>query len=134
MKAKKSRCRGHRFPPAVTGSAEYLYFRYTLSLRDIEELLAERGIAVSYETIRRWCLKFGPQYRQALKRKEGRLGDVWLVDEVYLTINGHRHYLWRATQGKRTLLSEVAEDEFGAELVVPPARFEFASHRVFFGV
>ena len=62
----------------------------------MEDLLAKRGITVSYETIRQWCLKFGPEYVRKLKRQQGRLGDTWFLDEVFVTINGQRQYLWRA--------------------------------------
>ena len=62
----------------------------------MEDLLAERGITVSYEAIRYWCLKFGPGYARAIRRKQGRLGDIWHVDELFITIRGQRHYLWRA--------------------------------------
>jgi putative transposase len=67
-----------------------------LSFRDVEELLAERGVVVTYETIRQWCLKFGPRYAQKLKRRQGRLGDIWHLDELFVNIQGKRHYLWRA--------------------------------------
>ena len=67
-----------------------------LSFRDVEDLLAERGVVVSYESIRRWCAKFGPQYRRKLQHREGRLGDIWHVDEVFIRIRGQSHYLWRA--------------------------------------
>ena len=70
--------------------------RYCLSFRDVEDLLAERGIIVSYETIRQWCGKFGPDYARRLKRRQGRLGDTWFLDEVFVVINGQRQYLWRA--------------------------------------
>lgn len=96
MSKPKPRYHGHRFPPDVISHAVWLYHRFCLSFRDVEDLLAERGIIVSYESIRRWCLKFGPRYRQALKRREGRLGDEWYADEVFVTINGQLHYLWRA--------------------------------------
>ena len=66
------------------------------SFRDVEDLLAERGITVSYEAIRSWCRKFGPAYARTLRRRQGRLGDTWHVDEVFITIRGERHYLWRA--------------------------------------
>ena len=62
----------------------------------MEELLAERGVAVSYEAIRNWCLKFGPSYARTLRRKQGRFGDIWHVDELFVTIRGQRYYLWRA--------------------------------------
>jgi putative transposase len=88
--------RGHRFPPAIISYSVWLYHRFTLSLRDVEDLLAERGVIVSYESIRYWCRKFGPEYARTLRKKQGRLGDVWHVDELVVTIRGQRHYLWRA--------------------------------------
>ena len=88
--------RGHRFPPEIIGHAVWLYHRFTLSLRDVEDLLAERGIKVSYEAVRSWCHKFGPEYARTLRSRQGRLGDIWHVDEVFITIRGERHYLWRA--------------------------------------
>jgi len=86
----------YRFPPVIIQHAVWLYFRFPLSFRDVEDLLAERGIIVSYETIRQWCEKFGPDYARRLKRRQGRLGDTWFLDEVFVTINGQRQYLWRA--------------------------------------
>ena len=91
-----SRYRCHRFPPQIISHAVWLYHRFTLSFRDVEDLLAERGVTVSYESIRRWCRKFGPDYARSVRRKQGRLGDVWHVDELFITIRGQRHYLWRA--------------------------------------
>ncbi len=92
----ESRYRRHRFPPQIISHAVFLYHRFTLSFRDVEDLLAERGILVSYESVRRWCRKFGPDYARSLGRKQGRLGDIWYVDELFLTIRGQRRYLWRA--------------------------------------
>ncbi len=88
--------RRHRFPPEIISHAVWLYHRFALSFRDVEDLLAERGITVSYEAIRSWCRKFGPAYARALRRRQGRLGDIWHVDEVFITIRGERHYPWRA--------------------------------------
>ena len=88
--------RRHRFPPEIISHAVWLYHRFTLSFRDVEDLLAERGITVSYEAIRSWCRKFGPAYARTLRRRQGRLGDIWHVDESFITICGERHYLWRA--------------------------------------
>ena len=85
-----------RFPPEVISYAVWVYHRFCLSLRDVEDLLAERGVTVTYESIRRWCLKFGPQYRRKLQCREGHLGDIWHVDEVFIRIRGQLHYLWRA--------------------------------------
>ena len=96
MNTLNRRYRGHRFPPEIISYAVWLYHRFTLSFRDIEDLLAERGIIVSYESIRCWCLKFGPDCNGALKRREGQLGDRWYADEVFVSINGQIHYLWRA--------------------------------------
>src|SRR5690349_545920 len=73
MNSTQSRCRGHRFPPEIIGYAVWVYHRFCLSFRDVEDLLGERGITVSYEAIRRWCRKFGPDYARRLKKKQGRL-------------------------------------------------------------
>lgn len=86
----------HRFPPQIISHAVWLYHRFSLSLRDIEDLMAERGVILSYETIRRWCAKFGPEYARRTKRRLGPRGDVWHLDEMVVTIQGERHYLWRA--------------------------------------
>jgi putative transposase len=88
--------KGFRFPPEIIGHCVWLYFRFSLSFRDIEEIMAERGISMTYETIRQWCLKFGQQYANTLKYRSGKLGDKWHLDEVFLKINGKQHYLWRA--------------------------------------
>ena len=93
----------HRFPPEIISYAVWLYHRFNLSHRDIEDLLAERGIAVSHESIRLWCIKFGPKYAKRLKRKHRGYGDTFYIDEVFVKINGKQHYLWRAVylQAKR---------------------------------
>lgn len=96
MKSDGARYRGHRFPAEIISYAIWAYHRFCLSFRDVEDLLAERGIIVSYEAIRRWCQKFGPGYARRLKRCEGRLGDQWHLDEVFIRINGRQYYLWRA--------------------------------------
>jgi len=87
---------GYRFPPAIISHAVWRYFRFALSYRDVEELLAERGVIVTYETVRQWCQKFGQAYANALRRRRPRPGDKWHLDEVFITINGATHYLWRA--------------------------------------
>lgn len=86
----------HRFPAEIISHGVWLYFRFCLSYRDVEELLFACGIIVTYETIRKWCLKFGQQYAKQLRRRHPRPGDKWHLDEVFLTINGARYYLWRA--------------------------------------
>jgi putative transposase len=96
MKSIRSRYYGHRFPPEIIAYAVWIYHRFCVSFRDVEDLLAERGINVSYETIRRWCRKFGPDYARRLRKKQGRLGDTWYLDELFVRINGRQQYLWRA--------------------------------------
>ena len=86
----------HRFPPDVISYAVWLYYRFNLSYRDIEDLLAERGIIVTRESIRLWCIKFGALYARRLKRKHRGYGDTFYIDEVFVKINGKQHYLWRA--------------------------------------
>ena len=96
MKSDTPSYRGHRFPAEIISHAVWLYHRFCLSFRDVEDLLARRGITVSYEAIRFWCFKFGPEYARSLKRRQGQLGDTWYLDEVFVTIRGERQYLWRA--------------------------------------
>lgn len=93
---QKTTYRGYRFPPDIIAHAVWLYHRFTLSLRDIEDLLAEHGITVSYETVRQWCATFGPHYARRIKKCSGPRGDCWLLDEVTVSIQGQRRYLWRA--------------------------------------
>jgi putative transposase len=86
----------HRFPPVIIQHAVWLYFRFTLSYRDVEDLLAERGIDVSYETIRRWVEKFGRPYAKRLRAMRPSPSSTWHIDEVFLKIGGKQMYLWRA--------------------------------------
>jgi putative transposase len=88
--------KNHRFPTEIISHAVWLYFRFCLSFRDVEEIFSERGIRVTYETIRKWCCKFGQQYANQLRCRRPRPGDKWHLDEMVLTITGERHYLWRA--------------------------------------
>ena len=88
--------RRHRFPPPIIQHAIWLYLRFTLSYRDVEELLAERGLEVSYETVRRWVLKFGATVAQRLRKRRPRPSDRWHLDEMVVRIAGRRMYLWRA--------------------------------------
>ena len=88
---------GYRFPSEIISHAVWLYHRFCLSFRDVEDLLAERGIVVSYETIRSWCNKFGPAYARMIKKRRGSLGDTWYMDEVNIVmVRGEQRYLWRA--------------------------------------
>src|ERR671910_2165027 len=86
----------HRFPAEIISHAVWLYHTFCLSFRDVELMLAERGIEVSYETIRRWCRKFAQSFANRLRRRRPRPGDRWHLDEVFIGINGVQHYLWRA--------------------------------------
>ena len=86
----------HRFPPDIISYAVWLYYRFNLSHRDIEDILAERGIIVSREAIRLWCIKFGAIYARRLKQRHRGYGDTFYIDEVFVKINGKQHYLWRA--------------------------------------
>jgi putative transposase len=94
--ATPNRYKHHRFPGEIISHGVWLYDRFYLSYRDVEELLFERGVIVTYEAIRKWCRKFGQQYANQLQRRRPRPGDKWHLDEVFLTIHGERHYLWRA--------------------------------------
>ncbi|WP_158933316.1 IS6 family transposase [Acidisphaera sp. S103] len=86
----------HRFPAEIIYHAVWLYHVFSLSLRDVELILAERGVAVSYETLRRWCKKFIASFAERLRRRRPRPGDKWHMDEVFIRIQGVQHYLWRA--------------------------------------
>ncbi|MGW3040844.1 IS6 family transposase [Kitasatospora sp. NPDC001159] len=88
--------KGYRFPTEVIAHAVWLYHRFPLSYREVEELLMRRGIEVSYETIRQWCTTFGPVYAASPRRRQTRPGDKWHLDEVFIKIRGERKYLWRA--------------------------------------
>ena len=96
MNSPASSYHGYRFPSDIIAHAVWLYFRFSLSFRDVEHLLAQRGVTVTYETIRQWCLTFGLRYARMLRRRRGRIGDTWYLDEVFVAINGRRQYLWRA--------------------------------------
>ncbi len=100
----------HRFPPEIIAHAVWLYFRFPLSLRLVEEMLLEQGIVVSYETVRRWALKFGPAYARRLRRKPPSRRDIWHLDEVVITISGQKHWLWRAVDQDGYVLDEIVQD------------------------
>ena len=96
--------KNHRFPVEIISHAVWLYFRFCLSFRDVEELLLERGVVVTYEAIRKWCRKFGQHYANQLRRRQPRPGDKWQMDEVFLTIKGEHHYLWWAVDQEGNVL------------------------------
>jgi putative transposase len=101
--------RRHRFPPEVIQHAIWLYLRFTLSYRDVEELLAERGLDISYETVRRWVLKFGPAIARRLRQRRPRPSDRWHVDEMVVRIGGERMYLWRAVDDEGEVLDMLVQ-------------------------
>ena len=92
---------GYRFPPEIIDQAIWLYLRFTLSLRDVEDLLVERGVAVSYETVRRWVNHFGPMIAADLRKRRQKPHTTWHLDEVYLKIDGRMVYLWRCRRRRR---------------------------------
>jgi transposase-like protein len=99
----------HRFPPDVIRLGIWLYYRFTLSLRDVEDLLAERGIDVNYETVRCWANKFGPAIAANLRRRRGRADSVWHLDEMMVRINGVRMYMWRAVDKEGEVLDVLVQ-------------------------
>jgi putative transposase len=112
---------GYRFPPEIISHAVWLYHRSCLSFRGAEDLLAQRGVTVTYETIRQWCRTFGPAYARTLRRHRGQIGDTWYLDELFVTIHGRQQYLWRA----------VDQDGDVIDIVVQPRRDRRAAARFF---
>src|SRR5215510_2146746 len=102
--ADPERYKNHRFPSEIISHGVWLYYRFPLRYRDVQELLFERGIDVTHEAIRQWCLKFGQDYANQLKRRRAQPGDKWHLVEVFLTINGKRHDLWRAVDQDDNML------------------------------
>ena len=110
---------GYRYPAELISYAVWLYFRFPLSLRMVEEMLAARGISVTYETIRQWGLKFGREFANRIRRRAPRRGDKWHLDEVVVTIAGKKHWLWRA----------VDQDGFVLDVLVQSRRDKKAAKR-----
>jgi putative transposase len=102
---------GYRFPPEIIHQAIWLYLRFTLSLRDVEDLLAERGVAVSYETVRRWVNHFGPMIAADLRKRRLKPHTTWHLDEVYLKIDGRMVYLWRAVDAEGEVLDVLIQSK-----------------------
>ena len=102
---------GYRFPPEIIQQAIWLYLRFTLSFRDVEDLLAERGIAVSYETVRRWVNHFGPIIAADLRKRRPKPHSIWHLDEVYLKIDGRMVYLWRAVDAEGEVLDVLVQSK-----------------------
>ena len=127
--ADTERYKNHRFPSEIISHGVWLYYRFTLSYRDVQELLFERGVTVSHEAMRQWCRKFGQDDANRLRRRP-QPGDKWHLDEVFLTMNGERHYLWRAVdqddnvldilvQRRRTARRWGSDSRVGPKLRVP---------------
>ncbi|MFD4785177.1 IS6 family transposase [Rhodococcus qingshengii] len=106
--------KGHRYPVEIINHCVWLYFRFPLSFREVEELMLERGVVVSYETIRRWCTKFGQTYANQLRRRRPQPGDKWHLDEVFIRINGTLHYLWRAVDQDGNVLDVLVQSRRNA--------------------
>jgi len=119
--AASSLYKGHRYPGEIIAHCVWLYFRFPLSFREVEELMLQRGVVVSYETIRAWCAKFGQTYANQLRRRRARPGDKWHLDEVFVKINGTIHYLWRAVDQHGNVL----------DVLVQPRRNALAAKRFF---
>jgi putative transposase len=115
------RYRRHRFPIEVVEHCVWLYFRFSLSYRNIEEMMAVRGVRVTYETVREWCEKFGALYAAQLRKGRPRIGSKWHLDEVFLKMNGVQHYLWRA----------VDQNGVTIDILVQPKRDRWAALRFF---
>ena len=113
--------KGHRYPVEIIDCCVWLYFRFPLSFREVEELMLARGVVLSYETIRRWCAKFGQAYANQLRRRRAQPGDRWHLDEVFIRINGITHYLWRAVDQHGNVL----------DVLVQPRRNAKAAKRFF---
>jgi putative transposase len=105
---------GYRFPAEIISHAVWLYHVFSLSLRDVELILAERGIGVTHESIRQWGLRFGAEFAHKPRRRPPRPGDTWHLDEVYLRITGVLHYLWRAVDQKGVVLDILVQDRRNA--------------------
>ncbi|GAC1534061.1 MAG: hypothetical protein NVS2B7_01790 [Herpetosiphon sp.] len=108
--------RGFRFPSEIISHALWLYHRFSLSFRDVEELLFARGVAVTYETVRQWVRKFGQTYANQLRQRRPRAGDKWHLDEVLLKVCGKTHYLWRAVDQDGNILDILVQSRRGYPL------------------
>jgi len=112
--AASSLYKGHRYPGEIIAHCVWLYHRFPLSFREVEEMMLARGVVVSYETIRAWCAKFGQAYANQLRRRRPRPGDKWHLDEVFIRINGTIHYLWRAVDQHGNVLDILVQSRRNA--------------------
>ncbi|MBV8094832.1 MAG: IS6 family transposase [Acetobacteraceae bacterium] len=105
----------HRFPAEIISHAVWLYHVFSLSLRDVELILAERGVLLTYETVRRWCRKFGESFANKMRRRRPQPGDRWHLDEVFIRIQGVQHYLWRAVDQNGVVLDILVQSRRNAK-------------------
>jgi putative transposase len=130
--------KGFRYPVEIISHCVWLYHRFPLSFREVEELMMERGVVVTYETIRQWCRKFGQTYANGLRRRRARPGDKWHLDEVFIKIHGKTHYLWRAVDQDGTVLDILVTSHRDAKAcgcrkviqVMRPGHIRVSAHRV----
>ena len=115
MTSAESSYKGFRYPKEIISHAVWLYHRFALSLRDVQELLFERGVVVSHETIRQWCAKFGQSYANQLRRRRPRPGDKWHLDEVFIRVGGEQRYLWRAVDQDGVVLDILVQSRRNAK-------------------
>src|ERR671910_1847592 len=122
MPSTKSPYAGYRYPPEIISHAVWLYFRFPLSLRMVEEMLAARGIDVSHETVRQWGLKFGQAFANQIRRRLPRAGDQWHLDEVQIKVAGKKHWLWRAGDQDGVVLGVLVPSRRGKRAAQRPLR------------
>ena len=115
MSSTSASYKRHRYPAEVIAHCVWLYFRFPLSFREVEELMLRRGVIVSHETVRRWCGKFGQAYADGLRRRRPPAGDKWHLDEVFVKINGEGHYLWRAVDQHGNVLDILVQSKRNAK-------------------
>ena len=134
MTSQEPSYRGYRFPAEGISRAVWLYYRFGLSFRDVEDLFAERGITVTYEAIRQWCLRFGLAYARRLRHRRGRQGDTWYLDELFVRIQGRQQYLWRAVDEDGDVLDILVQsrrNRRAATVLVQSRRNRRAAKRFF---
>ena len=107
--------RGFRYPAEIISHCVWLYHRFPLSFREVQEMMLARGVVVSHETIRQWCAKFGAAYAAGLRRRRPRVGDKWHLDEVFIKVNGARQYLWRAVDQDGNVLDILVQSRRNAK-------------------
>jgi len=120
---------GYRYPMDIIAHAVWLYLRFDLSFRDVEDLLAERGIIVTYETIRQWCLTFGPEFSKVMCRRHDRPGNTWKLDNIFIKIGGKPCYLWRAIDQDGEVLDLLLQEHRNTRAANSFFRKRISSHR-----